>query len=247
MADLLFYQKVVSLNLEDHGDLCLSTQSDYRFTAGANAVPLVVAEFFEAAKYYPIIFAPNAEGVIMPLALLGLRSGENVFVGEDGGWTVPYVPAFVRRYPFAPAGSAARPEQFTVCIDESSPLLSKEGGERLFDDQGNVTDCLRNAMKFLEDFQKQTIRTAAAIERFAKHGLLREADAVLRASNEETLKYPGVRIVDEQARDALSDEAALELFRAGELAAVYAHQASLSNFGRLIERRASAGHAESLH
>ena len=56
-----------------------------------------------------------------PVALLGLNAGQNLFVDAAGKWQASYVPAIIRRYPFAltPRGTDG---QYIVCLDEGSDL-----------------------------------------------------------------------------------------------------------------------------
>lgn len=69
------------------------------FAGETNSVILAGVEFSEAAKEYPIVFTQAGDKVV-PVALLGLRNEENLFVDGKGGWDGRYIPSFVRRYPF---------------------------------------------------------------------------------------------------------------------------------------------------
>ncbi|NIR58894.1 MAG: SapC family protein, partial [Gammaproteobacteria bacterium] len=54
--------------------------------------------FASAGLDYPIIFTGPDR---VPLAVLGMRAGQNLFIGDDGVYEPNrYVPAFIRRYPF---------------------------------------------------------------------------------------------------------------------------------------------------
>jgi hypothetical protein len=58
-------------------------------------------EFAIAARDLLIVFAGNDAKDAGPVALLGLRQNENLYVDAEGQWAAnTYVPAFVRRYPF---------------------------------------------------------------------------------------------------------------------------------------------------
>ena len=59
--------------------------------------PLAGVEFFQAARHYPILFVGEGANA-SPIALLGLKPGQNGFVDATGQWQrAAYVPAFVRR------------------------------------------------------------------------------------------------------------------------------------------------------
>ena len=117
MANLLFYQKPVPINKNDHKSKKIrGTDNNFKFAGKTNSVILAGVEFSEAAKEYPLVFALAGERII-PVALLGLRNEENLFLNEDGSWDARYIPAFVRRYPFVLA-ETGEPGQRVVCIDE---------------------------------------------------------------------------------------------------------------------------------
>ncbi len=162
MANLLFYQKPVPLNKNDHKEKKIkSGNRNFAFAADTNSVILAGVEFSEAGKEYPIVFAQAGENVI-PVALLGLRNAENLYVDEAGNWDARYIPAFVRRYPFvlAEIGDAG---QRAVCIDEGFEGFSDDEGEALFADD-EPSPLLKQAMDFLEEYQKQYVRTEAFVQ-----------------------------------------------------------------------------------
>ena len=58
-------------------------------------------EFGELQMEYPIVLTRNKEtGHFEPVALLGLTSGENLFLGARG-WDAHYIPLTIERQPFA--------------------------------------------------------------------------------------------------------------------------------------------------
>src|SRR5690606_40572190 len=57
------------------------------FVRGSNAVPLSPTEFQPAGREFPIVFTSNDNGKsFAPVAVLGLASGENLFV-NGSGWS----------------------------------------------------------------------------------------------------------------------------------------------------------------
>ena len=155
MASLLFYDKPVALNKVTHKDTKITPLGgDYSFARQTNSVLLAGIEFTEAAKEYPIVFAHAGESIV-PVALLGLRNEENLFVTADASWDAKYIPAFVRRYPFVLA-AASDIQQQVVCIDESYTGFDAIDGEALFSEDGEPTELLTKAMEFLEQYAKGT-------------------------------------------------------------------------------------------
>ncbi|HMO68852.1 MAG TPA: SapC family protein, partial [Novosphingobium sp.] len=115
----LFYTDLVPLNSRDHGAWRSRTTNQAKWLAGQHAVPLTVEEFPQAQRHFPIIFSAGENPV--PLALMGLNEGINVFVEDDGTLRAPvYVPAYARRYPFLLAKLAPDSTELSLCFDPST-------------------------------------------------------------------------------------------------------------------------------
>lgn len=236
MSDLVYYEKPVLLDRERHRQRRVRTSSSFAFARNANSVTLAGVEFNEACKEYAIVFTRDAAGTAVPVVMLGLRSRENLFVGEDGSWDARYVPAFVRRYPFVLADLPG--QQLGVCMDEAYGGFSEDEGEPLFDAQGQDTPFLRNAVEFLTQYQQEVLRTRAFCQRLERSGLLREMNAKADLVDGRSFTVGGLWVVDEAKLMAVPDALALSMFRAGELHLVSMHLASLSNMKRLVDRLA---------
>ena len=234
MANLLFYEKPVALNKVDHKDLRIVPNSgDFSFAAKTNSVILAGVEFTEAAKEYPIVFAQAGEFVV-PVALLGLRNEENLYVEDDGTWDARYVPAFVRRYPFVLAETGEQGQR-VVCIDEDFDGFSKDTGEPLFDGE-EATPILQQALDFLDEYQKQYLRTEAFVKRLQANDLLISLNAKIDMVDGNQFALTGLLAVDEKKLLQLADDKAMELFRSGELAWIYCHLMSLGSMSQMVKR-----------
>ena len=85
-------------------------------------------------------------------------AGENLFVNEQGAWDASYIPAIIRRYPFALTKSADA-DRFLVCIDEASDLISETEGSAMFDEQGQSTQVIENVKRYLSELQQMDMMT----------------------------------------------------------------------------------------
>jgi hypothetical protein len=175
-------------------------------------------------------------GKTVPVAMLGLRERENLFVDAEGRWLGRYVPAFMRRYPFVLAELPG--QNLGVCIDEAYEGLNETEGEALFDADGNDTPYLQGALQFLDEYQREYRRTEAFCQRLEQAGLLTEMNARADLVDGRRFTVAGLMVVDEKKLLALPDAVALSLFRSGELHLVSLHLASLSNMRRLVDRMA---------
>ncbi len=234
MAAVMFYEKPVLLNREAHKAKKIAPSASFAFAGKANSLYLAGVEFIEACKEYPIVFTQVGGDKIVPVAMLGLREGENLFIGAEGKWSAGYIPAFVRRYPFVLA--ELQGQNLGVCIDEAFAGLNDKEGEALFDAQGQDTPFLKNALDFLSEYQREYARTEAFCQRLEQAGLLIEMNAKADLTDGRSFTINHVMIVDEKKLMALPDAVALSLFRSGELHLVAMHLMSLSNMQRLVDR-----------
>ena len=244
MSTLLLYRKPVPLSRETHRQLRIDAKVDsHAFAAATNSVPLACSEFAAAALEFPIVFAlpgadgkaGDANGPALPVALLGLRQDENLFVSTRGAWEGGYIPAFIRRYPFLLAEKPGTSE-FTVCIDEAYAGFSATEGESLFGADGADTPVLRQAIEFLNNFQGEFKRTQAFVERLKALDLL--IPRVVRHASRDAPPFvlQGLAVVDEKRLSALDDRQLGELMRTGYLAWIHAHLLSLGNVNGLSRR-----------
>ena len=233
MSDAMYYERPVLLDRGKHRKLRVKPGSSFAFARKANSLYLAGVEFNEACKEYAIVFTRGAHQKIVPVAMLGLRSRENLFVDAAEHWAATYVPAFVRRYPVVLAELPG--ESLGVCIDEAYGGLDTQEGEALFDAKGADTPFLKNAVDFLTRYQQEFARTEGFCRRLEQAGLLTEMNAKAQLVDGRSFAVNGLLVVDEKKLMALPDAVALSLFRAGELHLISMHLASLSNMQKLVE------------
>lgn len=143
----LFYTKPTPLDAKAHGDLGLKKNFGFDFTTGINAVPVNLIEMPQICHHYPIAFSPD--GNATPVAILGLRDNENLFLKADKSWEEDsYIPAYIRRYPFIfsemPGG-----DQLTLCVDMNDNVIEKGGAQPFFDKEGKPSELANNALEFV--------------------------------------------------------------------------------------------------
>lgn len=235
-----FYEDPQILNSELHAELRIAVPQNAGFAADAQVVPVLLSEFADVALEYPIVFVKAADASWLALALTGLEPGSNVFVDPEGNWAANYVPASIRRYPFVLAGG--EDGSLTVAVDMA--LASDEDSALpLFDDAGNPSPVLQNAIGFLQSFQGQSQQTSALISRFEDLELLTEAQFQLRSPDGAMRNLNGFFIVEEARLTTLRDDTILDLFRKGQMSVVHMHLLSLKNIAAL-QRRAAASKSE---
>ncbi|MGN6740680.1 SapC family protein [Dyella sp.] len=238
MAEVFFYERPVPLNRSAHKDLRLKPVPSLKFAANVHSVPLTGVEFPAAARDVPILFAGADMKDAGPMALLGLRQNENLFVDADGQWASnTYVPAFIRRYPFilAEKPEGQEGDDFTVFLDEAYEGFNTEQGERLFKEDGADTEMLANAVNFLGEFQQHVARTHWFMDQLRKYDLLEPRNIRLEKDG-KTINLNGLFVVSEEKLRQLDEKVAHEFLKEGVLGWIYAHLLSLANIDRVSLR-----------
>src|SRR4051812_12043050 len=113
--------KVVPVDKERHRGKGWRRPMGYSFISNDLVVPVGGSEFPYAVLAMPIGFIEQS-GHYVPVALMGLSQGKNVFVGPAGQWLGSYVPAVVRSYPFSLSREDG--QEGTLCFDEDSGLVA---------------------------------------------------------------------------------------------------------------------------
>ncbi|MBF0310499.1 MAG: SapC family protein [Magnetococcales bacterium] len=235
------YRQPAVLNGNRHREWRLDLpEGDYGFAAGVNSLMVTGVEFALAAREYAIVFARGDAGQVVPVVMLGLSRGENLFLDGQGRWQGRYIPAYVRRYPFILAEDGDG--KLAVCIDEASPAWNRERGAALFGEGGEQSELLKSAVRFLSEFQAQYLKTERFINRLQEMDLLTEWAARALLPSGEALSLGGVLCVDEKKLLALPEQEVLDLFRSGEMAWIYSHLTSLANLRELTLRKGCVSH-----
>src|SRR3546814_10826738 len=89
----------VLLNNIDHRDLRVDARRGARFGDRVMSSVTFPAEFRSVQAHYPIVFRATDDDSFQPIALFGLRDGENLFLDGDG-WDATCLSLAVERQPF---------------------------------------------------------------------------------------------------------------------------------------------------
>lgn len=233
---VLFYSQPEPLSFEAHGTLGVDpVDRPYDFARQTNVVPLTVTEFAPGALSYPVIFIGDSK---QPVAVMGLRDGENLFVGDDGQFRGDaYIPAYVRRYPFVFANDDAQ-KRLVLCVDRNAPFIKEGGSQPLFVD-GQPGPYVQQALEFCNNFEIERQRTDSFIQLLTELDLFETREANFTPRNPDgtpgaVQKIAEYFAVSEDKLKALSAEKLVELRDNGALGQIYAHLVSLLGWDRLI-------------
>ncbi|MGV9008392.1 SapC family protein [Brevundimonas sp.] len=235
-GNVLFYTQPEPLSIEAHGTLGVDpVDRPYDFVSQTNIVPLTVTEFAPATLSYPVIFVGDNH---QPVAVMGLRDGENLFVGDDGHFRGDaYIPAYVRRYPFVFANDDAQ-KRLVLCVDRTAPFIKEGGSQPLFVD-GQPGPYVQQALEFCNNFETERQRTDSFVKVLTDLDLFETREANFTPRNADgtagtVQKIAEYFAVSEDKLKALPADKLVELRDNGALGQIYAHLVSLLGWDRLI-------------
>lgn len=229
-SPMMFYKKPVTLNRDTHRKLRYQAQRDYRFSQEVNSVPLVGDEFFQASRDLSVLFKRDSDGKYFPLALMSLRNNGHDLVSEEGNWTGIYVPAFLRRYPFALTSSGH------VCIDEKSTAFGLDEGQALFDKKGSNSEVLLSIVAFLKQYESESDRTSDFCEALSEKMMFKPFNVQITAREQSPVRLDGLFVIDEAVFSRLEGNLLQEWFQKGWVAWIYAHLHSIGTLSQLSDR-----------
>jgi hypothetical protein len=205
-------------------------------------VPISYSEFGVACRDYPLAFITTDQGrTFIPVGVLGVTGGENLFLC-DGRWdNSVYLPAYLRRYPFCMARvtlDSVEQADRLICVEKA--FLSDDG-ERMFDDSGAALARWQPIEKLLQEYEADLERGREMCAILADYALLEPF--TLQASLKEggAMNLGGMHRVDERKLEFLNAAQHKNLIRKGIMGRIYAHLISLENFARLLARKDAAG------
>lgn len=227
----LFYQNPTPLDAKKHIDLSLKKNFGFKFTNGVNAVPVNLIEMPQICHFYPIAFSPD--GSATPVAVLGLRDNENLYVDAQGNWDLTtYIPAYIRRYPFI-FSEMPDNEQLTLCFDNDPSIIENNGEQKFFSPDGKPSDLTKNALEFCKSYHAAAQQTLEFSKALATSDLLIERQATINVAGNRRINFSGFRIISEEKLANLDDKTFLEWRKKGWLPFLYAHLFSGAQWQRL--------------
>ncbi|HEX6073212.1 MAG TPA: SapC family protein [Sphingomicrobium sp.] len=240
----LFYKALEPLNATQHSKMKVRQIQAAPEFGTTHAIPVTVDEFALVQRHYPIVFSIGDSPV--PIALMGLNEGVNVFLDAEGKAQDPslYIPAYIRRYPFLLARLRPDSDELSLCFDPTSGAVGEfEDGEPLFDgDQPSATT--KAILEFCEQFEAAGQRTALFLEEIKTSDLLMEGEVAIQPQGyDQPFVYRGFRMVDEEKLRDLRGDELRKLTQSGLLPLIYAHLFSLSQTREVFGRQVQQGKA----
>lgn len=238
----IFYGDLQPLSSAVHGNFKSRSSEKAPFLVGAHAIPITIDEFISVQRFCPIIFSVGESS--LPLALMGLNEGVNVFVDDEGKLLNSefYVPAYVRRYPYLLARLTPDAQELSLCFDPTSGLVGDfEDGTPLFDGE-TPTEATNNVLKFCEEFEMSAQRTVQFMKELQDMGLLMDGEVSIQAPGAtEPVVYRGFTMVNEEKLRELRGDELRKINQNGMLPLIFAHLFSVQLMRDLFARQVAQG------
>ena len=238
----LFYNDLMPLNSRDHGTWHARSVEKASWVGTQHAIPLTVDEFAQAQRDFPIVFSAGDNPV--PLALMGLNEGINVYFDDEG---TPlddvYVPAYIRRYPFLLARLKPDAEEMSLCFDPSCDVLGEfDEGQALFAN-GEPSEHTKGLLQFCEQFEQAGARTQAFIEEIDKAGLLMDGEVAIQQNDkpDQPYVYRGFKMINQDKLREVAAETIKQWNEIGLLPLIYAHLFSLDMMRVIFAKQTMQG------
>lgn len=225
----------VLLNNIDHAGLRVVATRGAAYGDDVSAVPTFPGEFRNLQAHYPIAFQLDEAGAVLPLVLLGLRRGENLFLQGDH-WDAAYLPLAVERPPFLIGVADGEP---MIHIDPDHPRVvrdDRDGAQPLFLEFGGMAPYLERMASVLRTLHDGMQENAGFGEALRRHDLLRPFALQVQLDDGSAHRLAGLHVIDETRLRQLDGDALAALARSGHLEAIHMAMASLSHLRDLVDR-----------
>lgn len=229
---------IKAINSSAHSNIKIKSNPSFIQSKNKHFAPVVVQEFINASKEFPIVFIKDAEtGRFNAVVLLGLKPQENLFFDEKS-WQGSYIPQALTLYPFV-IHQAEGSDNALLCVDEDSPLVNETTGDAFFDEQGVQQAWLTAKGEAVVDYIDKSGVTQNFIQLLLAKELLAPQSLSLNLAGQEEYTLDGLYVINEKKLNDLSDSEFSELRKTNALPAIYAVLMSMPCIKKLIDRQSN--------
>ncbi|OUR84437.1 hypothetical protein A9Q75_02970 [Colwellia psychrerythraea] len=229
---------IKAINSSAHSNIKIKSNPSFIQSKNKHFAPVVVQEFINASKEFPIVFIKDAEtGRFNAVVLLGLKPQENLFFDEKS-WQGSYIPQALTLYPFV-IHQAEGSDNALLCVDEDSPLVNETTGDAFFDEKGVQQAWLTAKGEAVVDYIDKSGVTQNFIQLLLAKELLAPQSLSLNLAGQEEYTLDGLYVINEKKLNDLSDSEFSELRKTNALPAIYAVLMSMPCIKKLIDRQSN--------
>lgn len=223
------------LNSKTHGNLKIQTQKLNTKSNRVNVANVIVGELNTLVHEYAIFMTKSpTSGALQLTAILGFKSGENLYLNGDN-WRATYLPLDITRRPF----QAYLPEENSmdkghIAIDLLAEQVNEKHGTPLFDDQGNKTEFLQRIEKTFSELMGGARQTTALLQLAEKLNLVEGINLTIEVPNKSKVELNGLFSFDKEAVGKLSGEDLEQAHQSGLLQVISLMLSSSLHLQKLI-------------
>ncbi len=234
--------KFAILNPETHKNTMVLSGYKKEYGDSISSTTTFPTEFGNVQNEYPILFRKNPEtGEFNSFAMLGFQADENLFL-TDEGWSAQYVPAAIAKGPFVigfqnQVALGKSEQEPVINIDMEDIRVSGVDGQKLFDEDDNLTPYIENIMRLLSGIHQGIEYGKQMFQLYLEFDLIEPVTIDVQLDNGEKIKLQGCYTIHEEKLKALDGVALEKLNKSGFLQAAYSVIASLTNIKKLISMK----------
>ena len=229
----------VTLDKNIHKNTRILTERGAEFGENTHLLPVICEELNKLVLEYPVcLIKDNNTGQFGLQALLGFEVGENLFL-QGNHWSANYLPLHIKRQPFMVGVNAKQGEQATadntvITLNTDSARVQEVSGERIFDDEGNITPFMQEINNILSTLVNGILRTETFIKTLSEYDLIEAIQLTVTFKDGEEKRFDGIYTINETKLKQLTPEALKILHDKGYLQACYLLMASMGHVQKLI-------------
>lgn len=200
-----------------------------------NAVNIMANELANLVHEYPIFISKSKNtGLFGLTALLGLHSGENLFI-RDNRWHANYLPLDILRRPFQ--AMLHEDDDFSkgqIAIDINSEQVKSGKGEVLFDSEGESSAYLERIKQTFSQILAGSEHTKACMKSMAELNLIEPIDLQFDSIRGGKFTFNGLYRVNKDVLSNLSGDALETAHKNGVLQIAHLIMSSGAHLQKLI-------------
>ena len=225
------YSNLTVINKIKHKNLKVSKMENFSFAKDIKFIPAVHTETSLIGEDYPLVITAGENpflGVIVAL------DGDNLFLSEEGKWYGAYVPAYLRKYPFALGASNQNSDEKLLMIDVDSSLVSESVGGAIFNEDGTQSELFQEKITLISAYERDRKQTEEIIKILIDADILESGEITVGEGEEKKVLVNGFQAVSKAKFEALSSETTKDWEAMGVTKFIKAHLNSLNNINRLF-------------
>ena len=233
--------KLIPISQATHAELRWSRPSDFRFAASDHLTPLGLKEMQKAAMGLPAGFI-NLQDKYLLIAVLGLRNGENLVVGESGKWLAAHLPEVYQGYPFHMA--RIDQDRYQICVQEESEFVRNSSEAQadaqakawrpFFKGEGELGDFLAALVEKMRQHAADLVAAEQATAKLAEFELIKEWE-IVAGEAETPVRVKGLCTIDQERLGELDGESLAAMRDCGALYLAYAQLFSGHHMPALVD------------